>query len=29
MSTCAALAERKGINFQWGFIEDGVKKNIY
>jgi len=26
MSTCAALAERKGINFQWGFVEDGGEK---
>jgi len=25
MSTCAALADRKGINFQWGFMEDGEK----
>ena len=27
MSTCAALADRKGVNFQWGFMEDGEKKN--
>jgi len=27
MSTCAALADRKGINFQWGIVQDGEKKN--